>query len=872
MRRNYFDLLSWAENPIFIAPPTTVKRHETNDIVQCLIPQLEDIGIKKVFCKVDVTTEKSGNKRGDIWISTSKYSEKAFEKNIVCLIEAKHRKSNVGDMDWRDAMKQGAEKAKKQKLNFYIVTNCVSEVRYYNINNDEEISLDDKLLNRFVGVDVLKKIGQQVTAENSNVRHKTVTLAKPFSESKFRQSLKTLSDIYRSAGIKNGDDRIEPTISFVVLKYIEEYEKNERTLHKVIKLWSDFRDIVLEREDGDLKVEFEKMVEYIWHNDRYKEHAYKDFKDLIKFHKNLKHEHFVKIYTEFDQYNFHGADFDLFGAIYEEFASQTKKKEFGEFYTRRHITGVVSRLLLRNETNPRDLKICDPACGAGGFLTEGFKALVNNYSANSKLNEKVKKKLKEEYFWGFDNDDKSVARTKLNMFLVGDGHIHIYENDSIIGWDESKGWEEETFNYVLTNPPMGKYDGEADVANFDFTNERRMELLFTERVVKATQYGGDIAIVLNDGALETPSRSGFRKKLLEHCNIYSIISLTKFAFAPYTKEKTYVLFMSKKQKDEIGEIQKFPIWHYILDYDGYANSDKRYKTKYHDDIAELENLFPLAVTNAKNHSNKKIFNQHKSNYERKVNKREKEEGLVGYKFKYVEMSEIKSENYYNLISEFHLRPYELSKYKLKEFVELASKILRKKISLKKPKKIIQEKIENMFSFEGGNSGLTEEFVYHHQPNSIDEQLKILSSATIEDKNMGFVSKSAKIDGRQIKIFSGESILIARNGYAGSMTYFKNFTYTTNDHAYVMTVKPEWKKKINLRFIAFYLQPLFFNIVTSKSDNATFNKEYAELQTINLPDINYQNTVGELLIKLDEHKENLESYLSAIDKLKSSEVI
>jgi type I restriction enzyme M protein len=850
-----------------------MKRHETNDIVQCLLPQLDKIGIKKEFCKIDVTTEKSGNKRGDIWISTSKYSEKAFEKNIICLIEAKHRKSNVGDMDWRDAMRQGTEKATKQNLNFYVITNCVSEVRFYNVYNDEEISLDDKLLNHFANIEILQKIGQQITAENSSVRYKTITLAKPFSESKFRNSLKNLSDIYRSAGIKNGDERIEPTISFVVLKYIEEYEKNDRKLNKVIKLWSDFRKIALEKETGDLRVEFEKMVEYIWHNERYKEHDYKDFKDLIKFHKNLKHEHFVKIYNELDQYNFHGANFDLFGAIYEEFASQTKKKEFGEFYTRRHITGVVARLLLRSEISPRELKICDPACGAGGFLTEGFKALVNNYSANSKLNEKVKKKLKEEFFWGFDNDDKSVARTKLNMFLVGDGHVHIYENDSLIDWSLQKGWGEEMFNYVLTNPPMGKYDGEASIENFDFTNERRMELLFTERVVKATQYGGEIAIVLNDGALETPSRKVFRKKLLEYCNIYSIISLTKFAFAPYTKEKTYVLFMSKKQENEIGEIQKFPIWHYILDYDGYANSDKRYKTKYHDDITELENLFPLAVLNAKNYiTNKKLFEANKGDYERRINLREQEEGLVGFKFKYTDISEINNENYYNLISEFHLRPYELSQYNIAEFTGLASKVLEKKITLPKPKKISKEQIKTIFSFKGGNNGLTEEFVYHHQPNSEDEKIAILSSATIDDTQMGLVSKNAKIDGRSIKIFSGETILIARNGYAGSMKYFKNYSYTTNDHAYVMSVKSGWKSKINLRFIAFYFQPLFFNIVTSKSDNATFNKEYAELQTINLPDIKYQNAVGDLLIKLDEQKEKLELSLLEINKLKNCEVV
>ena len=214
------------------------------------------------------------------------------------------------------------------------------------------------------------------------------------------------------------------------------------------------------------------------------DNLYKDFKDLIIFPSKLKNEHFKKIYNGLKDYTFHGANFDLFGVIYEEFASQTKKKEFGEFYTRRHITGIIARLLLRNETTARDLKICDPACGAGGFLTEAFKALETNYSQNGKLNYVIQEKLREETFWGYDNDEKSVARTKLNMFLVGDGHIHIFENDSLIGWNEGKNWKENEYDYILTNPPMGQYEGEADINEFDFTNERRYESFICRNISK----------------------------------------------------------------------------------------------------------------------------------------------------------------------------------------------------------------------------------------------------------------------------------------------------------------------------------------------------------------------------------------------------
>lgn len=650
-----------------------MKKEETNDIIHFLLPKLDDIGIPNKNCKIDVTTEKSGKKRGDIWISLLPQKDREFEKRIVGLIEAKHRNAAIGDIDWRNAMSHGKEKALKQGLNYYIATNCRSEIRFYNVHNDEEIILDGRILTKLVSLEVLQKIQSQVSPDNSYVLHKASKVTRPYSEAKFRATLKRLADIYRSAGLRKGDERIDPTVSFVVLKHISDQEKEKRTLDKVIKLWDDLHDIAFEEELGDLKVEFEKMVQLIWTEDSYKDNIYKDFRDLISFPSKLGNEHFKRIFVELDIYPFHGAYFDLFGAIYEEFASQMKKKEFGEFYTRRHITNMVAKLLLRNEISPRELKICDPACGTGGFLTEAYKTLQTNYSLSGKLTKAATERLQTNTFWGYDNDEKSIARTKLNMFLVGDGHIHIFENDSLVAWKERIEWKEEGFDYILTNPPMGQYDGEVNIEDFSFTNERRYELIFLEKVVKATNIGGEIAVVINDGALEAPTREKFRIELLRNCDILAIASLTKFAFAPYTKEKTYILFIQRK---EGGGIQTSPIWHFILDYDGFANSDKRFRTKYHDDLPELEEKFNGAMRLLRIHSSdKKKFERERTNFEREVNRREKDEGLWGMKYSFVEMDEVNEENFHNLLSEFHLRPAIARRIKMEDFDNLIAKTM-----------------------------------------------------------------------------------------------------------------------------------------------------------------------------------------------------
>ncbi len=127
--------------------------------------------------------------------------------------------------------------------------------------------------------------------------------------------------------------------------------------------------------------------------------------------------------------------------------------------------------------------------------------------------------------------------------------------------------------------------------------------------------------------------------------------------------------------------------------------------------------------------------------------------------------------------------------------------------------------------------------------------------------MGCISRNAKPNGKKLKIFRGPAILVARNGYAGSMTYIPSGEFTTNDHAYVLTPKKDWEDKINLKWFIHEYQDLFYNLVTSKSDNATFNKEYASRQIVKIPDIDFQNA----FVKKIEHIETMITKLSKIEK-------
>lgn len=193
--------------------------------------------------------------------------------------------------------------------------------------------------------------------------------------------------------------------------------------------------------------------------------------------------------------------------------------------------------------------------------------------------------------------------------------------------------------------------------------------------------------------------------------------------------------------------------------------------------------------------------------------------------------------------------------KVMKLIDLINRIKLKMQLLMNTKSLIRnikysDRIGKIFNIIGGNNGLTEEFIYYNQPTNEDEKIDIFSSATSNLNLMGSVSKNSKPNEKKLKIFKSPCILVARNGYAGTMNFIQRGKFTTNDHAYVIIPKKEWKNKINLRWFAYQYQELFYNLVTSKSDNATFNKDYAERQVIKLPEKKVQDEIAGKLLKID----------------------
>ena len=554
----------------------------TRFISEVLVSQLS-IPLKQI---VNDTTFTSyiGSKRPDLLISEFEYdptkeNDAEFIENLVAYAEAKDDCS-VNDADWNDAIKQGKKKAPKLKLPYFIVTNCKTTI-FYNVMTGEEIMLNNKPIREFQTIDILRLIKNNLNKKPhmENILTNVDSLA-VISEATFNRKLWELDTIYRPISFDNNVQKIDFTIGFIALEFFEEKEEINHTNDKSKIYWSNC-------SDGTETYSAEKIVASL---SQYIERLVKEsqFSEFVDFMENVQvairgkgtekpkvsKEEVKQIYNLINSMKpLHGAGFDLFGAVYEKFASSKEKKEFGQYFTRRYYTHIFAKLLLKNEQyfdKDKKFRVLDLACGTGGFLTECFKVLKSNYVKNDSYDGDAEKFLETDCFWGYDAIKDNIARTKLNMFLVGDGHTHMTAENTL-----TKDFGNEKWDYIITNPPygLGTIPSESETQS-----SKRTEIAFLFRIIKLLKNGKKACVILPDGVLENLSFSKIRKEFLERCDIDAIVSLPKFAFAPYTKEKTYAVYITKKNAKK-PQIQKNSIWMYIVDNDGIANSDKRFPTR-----------------------------------------------------------------------------------------------------------------------------------------------------------------------------------------------------------------------------------------------------------------------------------------------------
>jgi len=157
---------------------------------------------------------------------------------------------------------------------------------------------------------------------------------------------------------------------------------------------------------------------------------------------------------------------------------------------------------------------------------------------------------------------------------------------------------------------------------------------------------GKAMVIIPDGILEATTLSPLREWFLKTCKLEKIVSLPKHAFAPYTHEKTYAIFFEKRYEplENINQAkQDSPVWGYIVDNDGFANSDKRFRTDRMDENGKyLHDEFSQWRSIDGNTNDSLIIERYKKKTQdpEEVFYDEWGEIIEGKKYGYINMSEI----------------------------------------------------------------------------------------------------------------------------------------------------------------------------------------------------------------------------------------
>ena len=237
----------------------------------------------------------------------------------------------------------------------------------------------------------------------------------------------------------------------------------------------------------------------------------------------------------------------IFNAIYEDILQGlATKKDTGEFYTPRAVTQFIIDIL-----NPQlGEKFKDPASGTGGFLVcgvEHMKKQVENILDLEMLQESIS---------GTELKPLPFMLCIINL-IIHDIAIPNIENADALSREYTSIRQVDRVDIIAANPPFGGVVGDGMETNFPL-NYRTKESadLFLILFIQLLKDGGRAGIVLPDGSLTGEGvKQRVRQKLLEDCNVHTIVRLPQSVFAPYATVNTNLIFFEKGKKTK-------DIWYY----------------------------------------------------------------------------------------------------------------------------------------------------------------------------------------------------------------------------------------------------------------------------------------------------------------------
>jgi type I restriction enzyme M protein len=399
-------------------------------------------------------------------------------------------------------------------------------------------------------------------------------------------TIKTIQDVMRKdAGVDGDAQRISQLVWMMFLKVFDDREAEKELMD------DGYRSPIPQRlrwrnwaKDAE-GVTGDALLDFV-NND-----LFKALKDLPATGKNTNIALVVRSVFE-DAYNYmksgtlmrqvinklneidfnRAGDRHAFGDIYEQILADLQSAgNAGEYYTPRVVTQFVVDMV-----DPKlGEMVLDPACGTGGFLTCTIEHVRGKY-----VKKAADEAVLQRSIFGIEKKQLPHLLCVTNMILHEIDVPSQMRRDNALARPLRDYGPKDRVDVIVTNPPFGGMEEDGIENNFPAAfRTRETADLFLLLLTTVLKPGGRAALVLPDGTLFGEGvKTRIKEKLLEECNLHTVVRLPKGVFSPYTGIKTNLLFFTKGDPTT-------DVWFYEHPYPAGAKSYSKTKPMR---IAEFE--------------------------------------------------------------------------------------------------------------------------------------------------------------------------------------------------------------------------------------------------------------------------------------------
>lgn len=236
---------------------------------------------------------------------------------------------------------------------------------------------------------------------------------------------------------------------------------------------------------------------------------------------------------------------DILGTVYQSMLPEGKKWKAGSYYTPFQ---VIRQMVEDNlPTSSHSLKILDPCCGSGMFLTAVINRMKN-----------LGLQPEGNQIWGFDIDRLAVKIARINCYiLMKENNLFspsIFHLDSLKEKIPGLVRGKENFDLVVSNPPWGSTIDDKSLSKVrkDYPEIKTSESFsfFLRKSIDLLKPGGTLSFILPESLLHVKQHEDIRAFILQQCRISSIFQLDRLFKNVFTK----VIRLDLKKEKSSGNL------------------------------------------------------------------------------------------------------------------------------------------------------------------------------------------------------------------------------------------------------------------------------------------------------------------------------